>query len=187
MKKISITLCALVLGLCLGAKAQNTTLSSTDLTRYINPFIGTGAVDASSLSGSNFPGATLPFGFVQLSPDTQDGPDNPASGYDYNDKTIVGFSHTHLSGTGVSDLFDVMLMPTTGKIQSLPGKAEEPGSGYRSRYSHDQESAQVGYYQVKLLDYDINAELTATEHAGYHRYSFPKTDQAHIVIDLNHT
>jgi len=180
-------LCTLATVLCLGAHAQNTEPASSDLTRYVNPFIGTGAIDASSLSGSNFPGATLPFGFVQLSPDTEDGPDNPASGYDYNDKTIVGFSHTHLSGTGVSDLFDVMLMPTTGKIQSVPGKAETPGSGYRSRFSHDQESAEVGYYQVKLLDYDINAELTATEHAGYHRYRFPKTDQAHIVIDLNHT
>ena len=187
MKKRYVMLCTLATVLCLGAHAQNTEPASSDLTRYVNPFIGTGAIDASSLSGSNFPGATLPFGFVQLSPDTEDGPDNPASGYDYNDKTIVGFSHTHLSGTGVSDLFDVMLMPTTGKIQSVPGKAETPGSGYRSRFSHDQESAEVGYYQVKLLDYDINAELTATEHAGYHRYRFPKTDQAHIVIDLNHT
>jgi putative alpha-1,2-mannosidase len=80
---------------------------------YVNPFIGTGAVDSSSLSGSNFPGATLPFAFVQLSPDTQDSPLDPSSGYNYNDKTIFGFSHTHLSGTGVADLFDVLLIPTT--------------------------------------------------------------------------
>ncbi|UAY53776.1 GH92 family glycosyl hydrolase [Arachidicoccus terrestris] len=186
MKKILYLLCAVGISLSvLSVKAQ--TPASTEVTSYVNPFIGTGAVDASSLSGSNFPGATLPFGFVQLSPDTEDNPDNPASGYDYNDKTIVGFSHTHLSGTGVADLFDVLFMPTTGEIHATPGKADNPDGGYRSRFSHDQESAHVGYYQVKLLDYNINAELTATEHAGYHRYTFPKTDKAHLIIDLNHT
>ncbi|WP_069659227.1 GH92 family glycosyl hydrolase [Arcticibacter eurypsychrophilus] len=154
---------------------------------FVNPFIGTGAINASSLSGSNFPGATTPFGFVQLSPDTQDNPDNPASGYDHNDKTIVGFSHTHLSGTGVSDLFDVLLMPTTGEIKTIPGDPDKPGSGYRSKFSHEDESAKPGYYQVKLQDYGINAELSATEHTGIHRYTFPKTEQAHVVIDLNHT
>lgn len=176
--------------LSLGTNAQTANsgpAATTDLTQYVNPFIGTGAVDASSLSGSNFPGATMPFGFVQLSPDTQDNPDNPASGYDYNDKTIVGFSHTHLSGTGVSDLFDVLMMPTTGKIQTNPGKADEPDSGYRSRFSHEQESAKAGYYQVKLLDDNINVELTATEHAGLHRYTYPKGSDAHLIIDLSHT
>ncbi|WP_374164758.1 GH92 family glycosyl hydrolase [Arcticibacter sp. MXS-1] len=168
----------------------STVLNAQDkqsLTRYVNPFIGTGAVDQSSLSGSNFPGATLPFGFVQLSPDTQDNPDNPASGYDYNDKTIVGFSHTHLSGTGVSDLFDVLLMPVTGEAKTTPGDADKPGSGYRSRFSHSQESAKPGYYQVRLLDYDVNAELTATEHTGFHRYTFPSGKPAHVIIDLNHS
>jgi predicted alpha-1,2-mannosidase len=187
VKKIFFLICSLSIGLGWQVQAQSATTPEGDVTSYVNPFIGTGAVDASSLSGSNFPGATLPFGFVQLSPDTQDNPDNPASGYDYNDKTIVGFSHTHLSGTGVADLFDVLFMPTTGKIQANPGSADKPDSGYRSRFSHDQESAHVGYYQVKLLDYNINAELTATEHSGYHRYTYPKTDQAHLVIDLNHT
>lgn len=129
----------------------------------------------------------MPFGFVQLGPDTDDNPDDPASGYDYNKHTIVGFSHTHLSGTGVADLFDVLLMPTVGTIHSRPGDEKDPNSGYRSRFSHDQETAKVGYYQVKLLDYDINAELTATEHAGYHRYTYPKGKEAHVVIDMNHT
>ena len=156
-------------------------------TSYVNPFIGTGAVDQNSLSGSNFPGPTMPFGFVQLSPDTQANPDNPASGYDYNDKTIIGFSHTHLSGTGVADLFDILLMPTTGEIKSVPGEAATPGSGYRSRFSHTQESARPGYYQVMLQDYNINVELTTTEHVGLHRYTFPKSENAHVVIDLDHS
>lgn len=91
--------------------------------KYVNRLSETGAVDTNSLSGSNFPGTTVPFGFVQLSPDTQESPDKPASGYDYNDKSIVGFSHTHLSGTGVADLFDLLVMPTTGEINFVPGKA----------------------------------------------------------------
>lgn len=160
---------------------------SKKLTSYVNPFIGTGAVDKNSLSGSNFPGATTPFGFVQLSPDTQDNPDNPASGYDYNDKTIVGFSHTHLSGTGVADLFDVLMMPTTGDIRSVAGDEKVAGSGFRSGFSHQDESARPGYYQVKLQDYGVNAELTATEHVGFHRYTFPKTADAHVIVDLDHS
>jgi len=155
--------------------------------QYVNPFIGTGAVDTNSLSGSNFPGPTTPFAFVQLSPDTRDAPDDPASGYDHNDKTIVGFSHTHLSGTGVADLFDVLLMPTTGEVKLNPGKANESHSGYRSSYSHDQESAWPGYYQVMLQDYGINAELTSTAHTGMHRYTFPASTKSHIVIDLDHS
>ncbi len=183
MLKKKPTFVFLLLLVAFGIKGQE----NVKLSSFVNPFIGTGAVDQSSLSGSNFPGATVPFGFVQLSPDTQDNPDNPASGYDYNNKTIVGFSHTHLSGTGVSDLFDVLFMPTTGDIKTVPGEAEKPGSGYRSGFSHTQESAKPGYYQVKLLDYNINAELTATEHAGFHRYTFPANSAAHVIIDMNHS
>lgn len=158
------------------------------ITSYVNPFIGTGLVDGNSLSGNNFPGAAVPFGMVQLSPDTKDIPDwNAASGYDYNDKTIAGFSHTHLSGTGVAEFFDILVMPTTGKIFTEAGDENNTASGFRSRYSHDQESAKPGYYQVKLLDYDINAELTATTHAGFHRYTFPENSDGHVVLDLNHT
>jgi predicted alpha-1,2-mannosidase len=155
--------------------------------QYVNPFIGTGAVDTNSLSGSNFPGPTTPFAFVQLSPDTRDAPDDPASGYDHNDKTIVGFSHTHLSGTGVADLFDVLLMPTTGELKLNPGNAKNSRSGYRSTFSHEQESAWPGYYQVMLQDYGINVELTSTSHTGMHRYTFPASTQSHIVIDMDHS
>ncbi|WP_207534616.1 GH92 family glycosyl hydrolase [Desertivirga arenae] len=148
-----------------------------NLTKFVKPFIGTGAVDKNSLSGSNFPGATLPFGFVQLSPDTRRDPEEPASGYDYNDNKIIGFSHTHLSGTGVADLFDILFMPATG----------DKGKHYESSFSHDQEQARAGYYQVKLKDYNVNAELTATEHTGFHRYTFPQNQTAKLLIDLDHS
>lgn len=161
--------------------------SGTKLTDYVNPFIGSGAMKG-NLPGNNYPGPTTPFGFIQLSPDTKDEiRANTACGYNYGDKTIVGFSHTHLNGTGVSDLFDVLMLPTIGDIKTIPGNADSVGSGYRSRFSHDKESARVGYYQVNLLDYNINAELTATEHVGFHRYTFPQSNQSHILIDLNHS
>ncbi|MDH7460967.1 GH92 family glycosyl hydrolase [Chitinophagaceae bacterium 26-R-25] len=158
------------------------------VTQYVNPFIGTGAVNGSSLSGNTYPGATSPFGMVQLSPDTRDEPEwDAACGYNYNDKTIAGFSHTHLSGTGAPDFFDILFMPITGQVHTRAGNANEPNSGYRSRFSHSEESARAGYYQVKLLDYNINAELTTSTHTGFHRYTFPKNSEAHVVIDLDHS
>ncbi len=188
MNKITkISLYVVLYAFALPAALQAQT-ADKKITGYVNPFIGTGAVNGSSLSGNNYPGATVPFGMVQLSPDTKDAPDwGAASGYDYNDKTIAGFSHTHLSGTGVAELFDVLLMPTTGKITTVAGDPSIPYSGYHSRFSHARESARPGYYQVNLLDYNINAELTATTHAGFHRYTFPKDSEAHIVLDLNHS
>jgi predicted alpha-1,2-mannosidase len=153
-------------------------------TTYVNPFIGTGAATGSPLSGNNYPGATVPFGMVQLSPDTRNVPDwSVACGYNYNDTTIAGFSHTHLSGTGVAELFDVMLMPFSGPVvKAAPG--ENP---YQSKFSHKEEEAHPGYYRVELQDYAINAELTATAHTGFHRYTFPKGKESHIVIDLDHS
>ncbi|MEO3406727.1 GH92 family glycosyl hydrolase [Mucilaginibacter sp. CAU 1740] len=157
------------------------------LTQYVNPFIGTGAVKG-SLSGNNYPGATVPFGMVQLSPDTRDEPEwDAASGYDHNDTFIAGFSHTHLSGTGAPDLFDVLLMPYTGDEKTRAGNATQAGSGYGSRFSHANELARAGYYSVKLDDHQIGVELTATEHAGFHKYLFPKNEKARVVIDLNHS
>ncbi|TDW52785.1 putative alpha-1,2-mannosidase [Flavobacterium sp. 270] len=154
------------------------------ITTHVNPFIGTGAAHGSPLSGNNYPGATVPFGMVQLSPDTRNTPDwSVASGYNYNDTTIVGFSHTHLSGTGVAELFDVMLMPFSGPVM----KEEVGQNAYQSKFSHKKETARPGYYSVELLDYQIKAELTATTHAGFHKYSFPKNKEAHIVIDLDHS
>lgn len=164
---------------------------SNSLARYVNPFIGTQEM------GHTFPGAVVPFGFVQLSPDTDtipfsiNGKYNPevyryCAGYQYDDLTIVGFSHTHFSGTGHSDLGDILVMPTVGAIQLNPGTADNPASGYRSSYRKESESATPGYYRVYLDDPDVLAELTATVRCGFHRYTFPDTDSAHIIIDLNH-
>ncbi|MCL1691445.1 GH92 family glycosyl hydrolase [Elizabethkingia anophelis] len=159
------------------------------LTPYVRPLIGTEKM------GHTFPGATVPFGAVQLSPETDtisyelNGKYNGdvykyCAGYRYEDKTITGFSHTHFSGTGHSDLGDFLIMPTMGQLKLNPGTASNPESGYRSRFSHNDEISEAGYYKVKLQDYNILAELTATTRVGVHRYTFPKTDQAHIILDL---
>ncbi len=149
-------------------------ISQTNLVQQVNPFIGTGG------AGHTFPGAVLPFGMVQLSPDTRiDGSWEGCGGYHYSDSIIYGFSHTHLSGTGVSDYGDILIMPTTG-VPALSNKQ------YASKFSHKTENAKPGYYQVKLLDDTINAELTATTRVGIHRYTFPKTKSANIIIDLLH-
>lgn len=159
--------------------------------KYINPLIGTAKM------GHTFPGATVPFGMVQLSPDTdtlqyaKNGKYNPdvykyCAGYQYTDKTIVGFSHTHFNGTGHSDLGDFLIMPTVGKVKLNPGLATVPQSGYRSRFDHKNETARAGYYSVLLDDYKVKAELTASERVGFHQYTFPKSDQANIILDLVH-
>ncbi len=147
--------------------------------------------------GHTYPGATAPFGMVQLSPDTDtipyevNGKYNKdvykyCAGYQYDDPTIVGFSHTHFSGTGHSDLGDFLIMPTTGKLQLNPGTETQPETGYRSKFSHNNEVAQPAYYSVKLDDHNIQAELTATNRVGMHQYTFPKSDEAHIILDLMH-
>jgi predicted alpha-1,2-mannosidase len=148
------------------------------ITRYVDPLIGTDA------HGHVYPGAAVPFGMVQLSPDTRKDNWDGCSGYHYSDSTIMGFSHTHLSGTGVGDYGDIRLMPTTGAIITEPGTEENPETGYRSRFRHETETAAPGYYSVRLDDYNIHAELTATPRAGFHCYTFPATDQANIIIDL---
>ncbi len=166
-----------------------TGFAQTNLIQYAKPIIGTERM------GHTFPGATVPFGAVQLSPDTDtipyesNGKYNPdvykyCAGYQYADKTIVGFSHTHFSGTGHSDLGDFLIMPSTGVLQLNPGTADHPENGYRSAFSHDNEIAEPGYYKVKLDDNNITAELTTTARTGFHQYTFPKSDQSHIILDL---
>lgn len=158
---------------------------------YVNPIIGTNGM------GHTFPGACTPFGWVQLSPDTDTIPHNIngsyqknayeyCAGYQYRDKTIVGFSHTHLSGTGHSDLGDIMLMPAIGDLKLNPGRAEHPDEGYRSRFSHATEKATPGYYEVMLDDYGIKAQLTATQRTGIHKYTFPQGKDGHLILDLAH-
>ena len=166
MKKLLLSVCAFSLTLA--------TLQAGEITKYVNPFIGTGAIDG-GLSGNNYPGATSPFGMIQLSPDTSEAPNwGDASGYDYNRNTIFGFSHTRLSGTGASDLIDITLMPTSSGRTS-------------SAFTHDEEKARPGYYQVMLKDEGINAELTTTQRNGIHRYQYPADKDAEIILDMDHS
>ena len=148
----------------------------------VDPFIGTGG------EGHTFPGAVVPFGMIQLSPDTQLKSRKEgygwAAGYRHEDTTIFGFSHTHFSGTGHSDLGDVLVMPIAGEVRIEPGEVGHPGSGYHSRFSHADEKAEPGYYAVTLADYGIRAELTAGERVGVHRYTFPQGKPAHVLVDL---
>ena len=145
---------------------------------YVDPFIGTDG------HGHVYPGATVPFGMVQLSPDTRDNGWDGCSGYHYSDNSILGFSHNHLTGTGCGDLGNILLMPEVGDVKLVPG--DKPGDGYRARFSHDQETARPGYYEVYLPDEKVKVELTATAHAGLHRYTFPASDAAHVIVDLQH-
>jgi predicted alpha-1,2-mannosidase len=193
-KSLHLPFAALLL---IGCTTQNTSSESNslkthqaDLTHYVNPFVGT------SKMGHVFPGATAPFGMVQLSPQTNfevmftpEGSYNTktyeyCAGYQYRDSTILGFAHTNFSGTGHADLGDFLVMPTTGKLILDPLSTEAGNKGFYSTFSHESEKATPGYYSVDLERYNIQAELTASERVGYHRYTFPKTDSAHILLDM---
>ena len=162
----------------------------TDYTQFVNPFIGT------SKMGHLFPGATAPFGMVQLSPQTgfevmfnKDGSYNKktyeyCAGYQYRDSTIIGFAHTNFSGTGHSDLGDFLIMPTTGNLILDPIQTKEGKKGFYSTFSHDNEKASPGYYKVFLNSYGIKAELTASDRVGFHQYTFPESKSSHIIFDL---
>src|SRR4051812_1623482 len=156
------------------ASAQQT----RDYTRWVNPFIGTGG------HGHTFPGATTPFGMVQLSPDTRGANWDGSSGYHYSDDVIYGFSHTHLSGTGIPDGCDILFMPTVGEPQFFAKGGDKSVNGYASKFSHANEKAEPGYYSVKLDDDAILAELTATKRVGLHRYTFDKPGAASLIVDL---
>ncbi|HUR98239.1 MAG TPA: GH92 family glycosyl hydrolase, partial [Pyrinomonadaceae bacterium] len=184
MKSISILTFFLALSVCSFAQSNN-------YTRYVNPLIGTRKM------GHTYPGATVPFGSVQLSPDTDEQPHNIGgkynkeayrycAGYQYDDRSIVGFSHTHFSGTGHSDLGDFLIMPTVGELQLEPGSKNDTSTGFRSAFSHASETAEPAYYKVRLDDDNILAEMTATTRVGFHQYTFPKSDNAHIILDLMH-
>ena len=174
-------LCMLLLASGIGlfsCAEQNLPKEYTD---SVNVFIGTGG------HGHTFPGATLPHGMVQLSPDTRLFGWDACSGYYYDDTSIMGFTHTHLSGTGIGDYGDILFMPVVGEKPLIAGTAENPDEGYRSRFSHEQESARPGYYQVLLQDDSINVELTATLRAGLHRYTYPKASDARLIVDMEPT
>jgi predicted alpha-1,2-mannosidase len=145
---------------------------------YVDPYIGT------DFHGHVFLGANVPYGAVQLGPTNFVKGWDWCSGYHYSDSVMHGFSHTHLSGTGIGDLGDVLIMPYTGKLMIDPGKQEDISNGYASYYSHDFEVARPGYYQVDLLSTGISVELTTTERVGVHRYKFPGNDVSRMIVDL---
>lgn len=151
------------------------------LTQYVNPFVGTDGY------GNVYPGAQTPFGGIQISPDTDEHFYDCASGYKWNRNSIQGFSLTHLSGTGIPDMGDFLFMPGVGEPILDPGTDDNPDSGYRSRFSHDKETAAPGYYAVWLSDYGVNAEMTAAKRSGMFRFTYPKTEKAFVLLDLNHT
>jgi len=193
--KIAIVALLLTLTACINQnsneiQSKGEEIKSENLISFVNPFTG------SKNMGHTFPGATAPFGMVQLSPETNleemynvDGTYNSevyryCSGYQYDDSTIFGFGHTHFSGTGHSDLGDFLIMPTVGQVVTEPGNPAIEGSGYYSKFSHDREHAEPGYYSVELDDYKILAELTATERVGFHQYTFPESDSSNIILDM---
>ncbi len=164
--------------------------NTEDYTTFVNPFIGT------SKMGHVFPGATAPFGMVQLSPQTNfevmfndKGQYNKetyeyCAGYQHRDSTIIGFAHTNFSGTGHADLGDFLVMPTTGKLTLDPLETKEGTKGFYSTFSHTNEEASPGYYKVELNSYNIKAELTASDRVGFHQYTFPKSNESHIILDM---
>lgn len=181
--KRSILLLLLTTGLFSIVQAQHMLLlpaknQRESLTKYVDQSIGTG------FHGHVFVGANVPFGAVQLGPANLSEGWDWCSGYHISDSTIVGFQHTHLSGTGIGDLGDISLMPTTGPVIVRKGNVKNMQSGYVSLFSHREETVRPGYYAVKLKRYNIGVKLTATERVGFHEYTFPKSDEAHILIDL---
>lgn len=190
MNKLSLS-AVLFLATALASYAATDRTTDKPATSYVNTMIGTSGM------GHTFPGACAPFGIVQLSPETDTIPHSVngkyqgkvyeyCAGYQYDDKTIVGFSHTHLSGTGHSDLGDIMLMPQVGQLRLNPGTADNPEAGYRSRFSHATEHSRPGYYEVTLADYDIKAQFTATQRVGVHKYTYPKGDDSRLILDMLH-
>ncbi|MEO6682588.1 MAG: GH92 family glycosyl hydrolase [Ginsengibacter sp.] len=186
MKRFSIlhsTQTALVICFALLLASCGTTKNATEenefpYTKYVDPFIGTG------FHGHVFLGANVPFGAVQLGPTNMSQGWDWCSGYHYSDSTIIGFAHTHLSGTGIGDLGDISFMPVIGEVKMARGTAADQNSGYYSLFSHDDEIAVPGYYSVFLKRYDVKAEMTTTERVGFHQYTFPASDDSKIIIDL---
>ncbi len=168
----TLLLCCAASALCLSAREK--------LVPYVRPMVGTQG------EGNTYPGASAPFGMVQFSPDTEKELWETASGYEYSDSSIMGFSLTHLNGTGIPDLGDFLVMPQVGTPKFISGSKAHPDSGYRSRYSHTDESASPGYYRVRLQRSNVNVEVTAADRSGMMRLTFPKTDSAYVMTDLKH-
>ncbi|MDF9831161.1 GH92 family glycosyl hydrolase [Parabacteroides sp. PF5-6] len=169
---------ALLVTSCQPQQARDTAAQSLDLTQYVDPYIGTGD------HGHVFMGANVPFGLVQLGPSNIPQSWDWTSGYHITDSTIIGFSHMHLNGTGIGDLGDINLMPTTGEVRLARGTVDDPQSGMYSLFDRQTEKARAGYYAVHLERYGIDVELTATKRVGFHRYTFPEAPEGRVIIDL---
>ena len=175
MKKLFLPLLLLCLAAC---STEPKADYVADPANYVDPFIGTGG------HGHTFPGATVPFGMVQFSPDTRMNDWDGCSGYHTSDNTILGFSTTHLSGTGCSDYGDFRFMPIVGEVKLDKGDANNTASGYRSAFRHENEDAKAGYYAVLLDDYNTKVELTTGDRIGMMRCTFPKSEEAHLFLDM---
>ncbi len=178
-------ICLLTLSVLCSCKQKNSYADESleadlSLNAYVNPFVGTSGF------GNVYPGSQIPFGGIQISPDTDNDYYDAASGYKYDHPTIMGFSLTHLSGTGIPDLGDFLFIPGTGTKKFVAGTHEKPDEGYRSRYSHDKEWASPNYYGVDLLDYGVKAEMTSGMHSGIFKFTFPKADSSFIMVDMEH-
>src|SRR5690554_1106236 len=174
--KFPFTILILVLiAFQLGCKPEE-----SDSLRLVAPMIGTDG------TGHTLPGATTPFGMIQLSPSNDFKGWAWCSGYHYSDSILKGFAHNHISGAGLSGLGDILLMPTIGDVQLSSGNEENPEKGYRSRFSHESEIVSPGYYRVLLDDYNIVVELTASSRVGFHRYTFPERSEGNVIIDPTH-
>ena len=172
MKLSGLLFAAALLGSCTQPAAEE------NYTRHVDPKIGTGG------HGHVFVGANVPFGLVQVGPTSIPQTWDWCSGYHASDSTVIGFSHTHLSGTGIGDLFDITVMPVVGEVTYARGEENDPASGLWSYADRTREITKPGYYSVPLVRYGITAELTATERVGLHRYTFPASDAAAVVFDL---
>lgn len=175
---MKLRICTLIATSCV---ALSGTAQNEKLTEYVNPMVGTDGY------GNVYPGAQIPFGGIQISPDTDAKYYDAAAGYKYNHTSILGFSLTHLSGTGIPDLGDFLFISGTGDMKLEPGSRENPDEGYRSRYTHDEEQATPNYYAVRLQDYGVKAEMTAGLRSGMFRFTYPKSEKSFIMIDMNHT
>ena len=173
---------AAMLATAFAALVQSASAEDKDLKiNYVNPLVGTAGY------GNVYPGSQIPFGGIQISPDTDMDFYDAAAGYKYDHGTLLGFSLTHLSGTGIPDLGDFLFMPGTGEIHLDPGTHDDPDAGYRSRYSHDEEWCSPNYYAVNLLDYGVKAEMTSSLHSGILRFTYPEAEDSFILLDLDHT
>ena len=179
--KIKICAIACFMGMAVTITSCTTKNMEKDYAAYVNPFIGTGG------HGHTFPGPVVPNGMIQPSPDTRIDGWDASSGYYYEDSTINGFSHTHVSGTGCADYGDILLMPTVGKQTYDPQDYSSQTLPYASEFSHKNETAEPGYYSVFLDRYKVKAELTATKRAALHRYSFPVSNEAGFILDMDYS